>query len=70
MMQRKMRIYITGIAGMLGYGIVQELKEKTVIFGNDIVDIVIPGLSYTTVSLFDMPAVEQEIGRASCRERV
>lgn len=60
-MQRKMRIYITGIAGMLGYGIVQELKEKTVIFGNDIVDIVIPGLSYTTVSLFDMPAVEQDI---------
>ena len=56
-----MKLYVTGIAGMLGYGIYTALKDKAVITGTDIVDIDIPGLSYQKISLYDMEAVERDI---------
>lgn len=56
-----MKIYVTGIAGMLGYGIYVTLKDKARITGIDLLDIEIPGLSYRTISLFDMNSVEKDI---------
>ncbi len=56
-----MRIYITGIAGMLGYGIYRTLKDRAEILGIDIVDIEIPGISYSKISLYDMEDIEENI---------
>lgn len=56
-----MKIYITGIAGMLGYGIFTTLKDKAEITGIDILDVEIQGLSYRTLSLFDMELIEKDI---------
>lgn len=57
----KLRIYVTGIAGMMGYGIYRVLKDKAVIMGNDIVDVKIPGMEYSKISLLDMQKVEEDI---------
>ena len=38
------KIYITGIIGMLGYGIFKRLKEKAEIRGVDLWDIDVHGL--------------------------
>lgn len=56
-----MKIYVTGIAGMLGYGIYTTLRGRAEIMGMDVLDIKIPGLSYPVMSLFDMEAVEKDI---------
>lgn len=56
-----MNIYVTGIAGMLGYGIYTTLKDRVAISGLDVLDVAIPGLSYQKISLFDMDAVEKDI---------
>ncbi len=58
-----MRIYITGIAGMLGYGIYRTLKDRAEISGIDIVNIEVAGLSYPSISLYDMEEVEKDIIR-------
>lgn len=58
-----MNIYVTGIAGMLGYGIYRTLRDRADITGMDVADIRIPGLSYQVLSLFDMEAVERELER-------
>lgn len=55
------RIYVTGIAGMLGYGIYNRLKGKAEITGVDLWDIDIPGLSYKKISLFDTEQIENDI---------
>lgn len=55
------KIYITGIAGMLGYGIYNTLKDRAEIFGIDIVNIEVPSLSYPKISLYETDAVEQNI---------
>ncbi len=61
-----MKIYITGIIGMLGYGIYQYLKDREEVDGFDIISVDIPGMSYHKISLFDMDAIERElvIGKA------
>lgn len=56
-----MKIYVTGIAGMLGYAIYKTLQDRADITGLDALDIRIPGLSYQVISLFDMEAVESDI---------
>lgn len=61
MVYEKMRIYITGIAGMLGYGIYRTLNSKADIFGNDVADVEIWGLPFSKISLFDMKKVEEDI---------
>lgn len=56
-----MKIYITGIAGMLGYGIYNTLKDKVKITGLDLLDIDIAGLVYQKISLFDTEVIEKDI---------
>ncbi len=56
-----MKIYITGIAGMLGYNIYETLKDRVEITGVDILDIKISGFSYQIASLFDMKAIKENI---------
>lgn len=58
------KIYVTGIAGLLGYGICAALKENARITGIDVWDLEIPGVSYQKISLFDMERVEEDIAKA------
>lgn len=58
-----MKIYITGIAGLLGYSIYHCLKDKEEVDGFDIVETEDRGMSYHHISLFDTGAVEQELIR-------
>lgn len=62
MLQKK--IYVTGIAGLLGYGIYAALKERAWITGLDVWELDIPGLSYKKISLFDTERVEKDIAEA------
>ena len=55
------KIYVTGIIGMLGYGIFKRLKEKAEITGVDLWDIDVPGLSYKKISLYDIEEIEKDI---------
>lgn len=55
------KIYITGLAGMLGYGIYSELKDRTQIEGVDIIDIKNPRLPYQKISLFEIEEIEKNI---------
>lgn len=59
------KIYVTGIAGMLGYNIYETLRDRADITGLDVTDIVIPGLSYQKVSLYDREHVERSIAEAA-----
>lgn len=56
-----MKIYVTGIAGMLGSAIYRVLKRKAAVFGNDIAQVQDRGLMYSRISLFDLEAVERDI---------
>lgn len=56
-----MKIYITGVAGMLGYNIYNTLKDRADITGVDLLDMEIPGLTYQKISLFDMEKLENDI---------
>jgi len=58
---KQYKIYVTGIAGMLGYGIFNTLKNKAEIYGIDILNIEIPGLIYPKLSLYDIDSVEKNI---------
>lgn len=64
-LQKLNNIYITGITGMLGYNIYKTLKDRTTITGLDITDIIIPGLSYQNISLYDRESVEKSIAEAA-----
>ena len=46
-----MRIYITGIAGLLGNNIVKKLVNRCEITGIDILDVKIPNILYENFSL-------------------
>ena len=48
---------------MLGYGIYSTLKSKAEIYGVDILNVEIPGLVYSKISLYDMDSVEKNILR-------
>lgn len=56
-----MKIYITGIAGMLGYGIASSLKHRAEITGMDIVNVNIPEIRYCQASLLDYNSVEMHL---------
>lgn len=58
-----MRIYITGIAGMLGYNIFQSLRDRAKVDGLDVLDIEISGLNYSKMSLLDSEALEKELSK-------
>ncbi|MCI8949014.1 MAG: SDR family oxidoreductase [Lachnospiraceae bacterium] len=62
-MLKKYKIYITGIVGLLGYGIYNTLKDRAEITGLDLQDILITGLSYQKISLLDMKSVERDIAK-------
>ena len=59
------KIYITGIAGLLGSNIAIELKEKYEISGVDIVDIEIPGITYDVYDVSDYTLLESQIIKAN-----
>lgn len=46
---------------MLGYGIYRTLKGKADIFGNDVIDMVIPEMPFSKISLYDMQEMEKDI---------
>lgn len=56
-----MRIYITGIAGMLGYNIYNVLKDRAEISGVDLVDPGVSDMAYHRLSLFDTETLERDI---------
>lgn len=56
-----MKIYITGIAGMLGYNLYKTLCAKADITGVDIEDVDIPGLTYQKFSLLDNKALRDDL---------
>lgn len=56
-----MRIYITGIAGLLGNNIVKKLVNKCEITGVDILDVKIPNISYENFSLYETERLREHI---------
>ena len=56
-----MKIYITGILGMLGYNIAETLKDRCDIVGMDALDLEVEGMKYWKGSLFDHEGVEADI---------
>ena len=58
-----MKIYITGIAGMLGYSIFQELNQKADIRGIDIADFgqMFPEKVYNRISVLNLDELEADI---------
>lgn len=56
-----MKIYITGILGLLGYNIVKVLENRCQITGIDTLDLDVPNLHYMVGSLFDKEKVEEHI---------
>lgn len=56
-----MRIYITGIAGLLGNNIVKKLVNRCEITGVDILDMEIPNISYEQFSLYDTERLREHI---------
>lgn len=56
-----MKLYITGIAGLLGCNIVRNLINSSTITGVDIVKLDIPNISYGYFSLFDKDKLYKHI---------
>lgn len=56
-----MRVYITGIAGLLGNNIVKKLINRCEITGVDILDIKIPNISYEKFSLYETERLYEHI---------
>ncbi len=57
------KVYITGIAGLLGNNIATELLDKYEIFGADIIKTDIPGVTYDVFDLCDEKELEYNISR-------
>lgn len=57
----KNKIYITGLAGMLGYGIYSELEERAQIVGVDIIELENTKLPYQRISLYEIEEIEKNI---------
>lgn len=55
------KIYITGIAGLLGCNIVNELKDRYEITGADLVQVSLPGVRYEVFDLRDYDKLEKSI---------
>lgn len=56
-----MRIYITGIAGLLGNNIVKKLVNRCEITGIDILDVKIPNILYENFSLYETERLREHI---------
>ncbi len=56
-----MRIYITGIAGLLGNNIVKKLVNRCEITGVDILDLKIPNITYENFSLYETERLREHI---------
>lgn len=56
-----MRLYITGIAGLLGNNIVKKLVDRCEITGVDILDLKIPNIEYENFSLYETRRLEEHI---------
>lgn len=56
-----MDVYITGIAGQLGYGLYQRLKEENKISGLDMIEVSLESAEIKTISLLDWEKVEEHI---------
>ena len=56
-----MRLYITGIAGLLGNNIVKQLVNRCEITGVDILDLNIPNISYAKFSLYETERLREHI---------
>lgn len=56
-----MRLYITGIAGLLGNNIVKQLVNRCEITGVDILDLNIPNISYAKFSLYETERLKKHI---------
>lgn len=58
-----MKLYITGIAGLLGNNIVKKLVNRCEITGVDILDLDIPNVSYEKFSLYEKGRLREHIER-------
>ena len=56
-----MKLYITGIAGLLGSNIVKELYTKCEITGVDIYGVEIPNVKYSTFSLYEIDKLREHL---------
>lgn len=56
-----MKLYITGIAGLLGNNIVKQLVNRCEITGVDILDLKIPNVSYEKFSLYETERLKKHI---------
>lgn len=60
-----MKLYITGIAGLLGNNIVKKLVNRCEITGIDILDLDIPNVTYEKFSLYEKDKLKQHIEQVS-----
>lgn len=58
-----MKVYITGISGMLGANIAYTLKDKYEIYGTDLIEINMDKVKSERLNLSDSEAVEESIGK-------
>lgn len=58
-----MKVYITGISGMLGANIAYTLKDKYEIYGTDLIEIHMDKVKSERLNLSDSEAVEESIGK-------
>lgn len=58
-----MKLYITGIAGLLGNNIVKKLVNRCEITGVDILDLAIPNITYEKFSLYETQRLKEHIAR-------
>lgn len=56
-----MKLYITGIAGLLGNNIVKKLVNRCNVTGVDIVDIEIPNVMYQRFSLYETERLKEHL---------
>ncbi|MCH5256098.1 MAG: NAD(P)-dependent oxidoreductase [Lachnospiraceae bacterium] len=56
-----MKLYITGIAGLLGNNIVKKLVDRCEITGVDIIDLNIPNITYQSFSLYETEKLKEHI---------
>ncbi len=58
-----MKLYITGIAGLLGNNIVKKLVNRCEITGVDILNLNIPNVTYEKFSLYEQDKLREHIAR-------
>lgn len=61
MVNKMKRIYITGIAGLLGSNVAYELSEKYIIYGGDLTAVNIPGVETQVYDMLDYEKLHNNI---------